>query len=85
MMKGSFPSNALLNRFPALHGLYGRFLAAIRQGDVVEFDKALADLEARLVQLNIWLMIVKVREMALSRVFKKRYAINNLLALNYIT
>lgn len=71
MMKGSFPSDSLLRRFPALHGLYSRFLAAIRQGDVVEFDKALADLEARLVQLNIWLVIVKVREMALSRVFKK--------------
>jgi hypothetical protein len=75
MMKGSFPSASLLARFPALAGLYGPFLKAIRMGDVVAFDKALTDLEGRLVQLNIWLIIVKVREIVISRVFKKRYVL----------
>jgi len=73
MMKGSFPSSDLLSRFPALQGLYGRFIQSIKQGSVVEFDKALTDLEMRLVQLNIWLLIVKVREITVSRVFKKWY------------
>lgn len=71
MMKGSFPSTDLLERFPALEGLYGRFITSIKQGNVVEFDQTLTDLEMRLVQLNIWLIIVKVREIAVSRVFKK--------------
>ncbi|KIM21018.1 hypothetical protein M408DRAFT_29880 [Serendipita vermifera MAFF 305830] len=71
MMKGSFPAASVLARFPALEDLYGRFISNIKQGNVVGFDQALVDLEARLVQLNIWLMIVKVREIAVSRVFKK--------------
>ncbi|PVG00514.1 hypothetical protein CPB86DRAFT_871814 [Serendipita vermifera] len=73
MMKGTFPSAALLARFEALEGLYGPFLKAIRTGDVVAFDQALTDLEARLVQLNVWLIIVKVREVVISRVFKKSW------------
>jgi hypothetical protein len=73
MMKGAFPTEGVLARFPALEGLYSPFISNIKQGNVVGFDQALVDLEARLVQLNIWLMIVKVREIAVSRVFKKWY------------
>jgi len=71
MMKGSFPTAGVLARFPALEGLYEPFISNIKKGSVVGFDQALVDLEARLIQLNIWLMIVKVREIAVSRVFKK--------------
>ncbi|KAG9054400.1 COP9 signalosome (CSN) subunit [Serendipita sp. 407] len=77
MMKGSFPTVRLLKRFPSLEGLYGRFLKSIREGNIVEFDRALLDLEARLVQLNIWLMIVKVREITVSRVFRKCWLVLN--------
>lgn len=76
MMKGSFPTPSVLARFPALEGLYGPFISNIKQGNVVGFDKALVDLEARLVQLNIWLMIVRIREITVSRVFKKWYVVS---------
>ncbi|KAG8831815.1 COP9 signalosome (CSN) subunit [Serendipita sp. 399] len=75
--KGSFPTPLLLRRFPALESLYDRFLKSIREGNIVEFDKALLDLEGRLVQLNIWLMIVKVREITVSRVFRKCWLVLN--------
>lgn len=71
MMKGSFPAPRLLARFPALEELYDPFIQSIRQGNIAAFDKALLELESRLVQLNIWLIIVKAREIVISRVFKK--------------
>ena len=71
MMKGSFPAPRLLARFPALEGLYGPFIQSIRQGNIAAFDKALHELESRLVQLNVWLIIVKAREIVIGRVFKK--------------
>lgn len=71
LLKGSFPSQTLLSRFPPLIGLYGPFIDAIQQGNIISFDRALDELESRLVVLGVWLIIVKAREVCLARVFKK--------------
>lgn len=73
LLKGSRPSPVLLERYPAIDGLYGPFIRAIMQGDIVAFDEALQALESRLVQLNVWIIILRMREIALRGVFKKVY------------
>jgi hypothetical protein len=73
LLKGSRPSSVLLERYPAIDGLYGPFIRAIMQGDVVAFDEALQVLESRLVQLNVWIIVLRMREIALRGVFKKVY------------
>jgi hypothetical protein len=73
LLKGSWPSPVLLERYPAIDSLYGRFVRAITQGDVVAFDEALQALESRLVQLNVWIIVLRMREIALRGVFRKVY------------
>lgn len=73
LLKGSWPSPVLLERYPAIDGLYGPFIRAIKQGDIVAFDEALQALESRLVQLNVWIIILRMREIALRGVFRKVY------------
>jgi len=73
LLKGSRPSPALLERYPGIDGLYGPFIRAIMQGDVVAFDEALQALESRLIQLNVWIIVLRMREIALRGVFKKVY------------
>jgi hypothetical protein len=73
LLKGSRPSSVLLERYPAIDGLYGPFIRATMQGDIVAFDDALQALESRLVQLNVWIIILRMREIALRGVFKKVY------------
>ena len=73
LLKGSRPSPVLLERYPAIDRLYGPFIRAIMQGDVVAFDEALQALEGRLVQLNVWIIVLRMREIAVRGVFKKVY------------
>lgn len=76
LVKGSRPSPLLLERYPAIDRLYGPFIRAIMQGDIVAFDEALQILEGRLVQLNVWIIVLRMREIALRGVFKKVYVYN---------
>lgn len=46
------------------------------QGDIVAYDEALQALETRLVQLNVWIIILRMREIALRGVFRKVYVYN---------
>lgn len=54
-----------------MDSLYGPFIRAIMQGDIVAFDESLQALESRLVQLNVWIIILRMREIALRGVFRK--------------
>ena len=76
LLKGSRPSPVLLERYPSIDRLYGPFIRAIMQGDIVAYDEALQALETRLVQLNVWIIILRMREIALRGVFRKVYVYN---------
>jgi hypothetical protein len=69
----------LLNRFPVLRDLYSPFISAIRAGDVSAYDRALEKDERRLVDLNIWLVLEKARELALRGLFRKVYVFRSFL------
>jgi len=62
-----------MNRFPVLQELYSPFISAIRVGDLSAYDKALDSQERRLVDLSIWLVLEKARELCLRGLFRKVY------------
>ena len=62
-----------MNRFPVLQELYSPFISAIRVGDLSAYDKALDRHERRLVDLSIWLVLEKARELCLRGLFRKVY------------
>ena len=43
---GLFPSPQLFQRYPRIHRLYGKFIDAIRFGDVKAYDRALERLQS---------------------------------------
>ena len=71
ILRGHLPSSELLKRFPTLQEIYQPFLDAIRKSDVEAYDAALTTMEHRLLELNVWLILEKARELALRGLFRK--------------
>ena len=65
------PTPALLKAYPALENLYSEFLFAIRKGDIEAYDKALLRLERPLIDLNLYLMLEKARELCIRGLFRR--------------
>ncbi|KAJ7194545.1 hypothetical protein GGX14DRAFT_700889 [Mycena pura] len=71
ILRGHLPTDELLRRFPLLADLFVPFIAAIRAGDLAAFDRALAQREARLIDLNLLLTLEKARELCLRGLFRR--------------
>ncbi|KAF8632316.1 hypothetical protein AX15_001939 [Amanita polypyramis BW_CC] len=71
ILKGHLPSEELLNRFPILRNIFTPFISAIRKGDLAAFDKALESNERRLVELSLWLIVEKTRELCMRGLFRR--------------
>lgn len=65
------PSAELLTAYPALDDLYSQFIAAIRKGDIEAYDNALLRLERPLIDLNLYLMLEKARELCIRGLFRR--------------
>ncbi|CAG8447358.1 5393_t:CDS:10 [Acaulospora morrowiae] len=77
LIRGVLPSREILSRYPRLNKLYKPFVDAIRDGNVKNFDDALAKNEMKLVSQNTFLTVELAREIAMRVLFKKVYLINN--------
>jgi hypothetical protein len=71
LLNGSFPSEALLSLHPRLAELYRPFIAAIKSGDVAEYDERLEWAQPRLVGMGAYLTVERAREGCLRMLFKK--------------
>ncbi|VDB95834.1 unnamed protein product [Peniophora sp. CBMAI 1063] len=71
LFRGHMPSAALLTAYPALENLYSQFLTAICKGDIESYDKALVRLERPLIDLNLYLMLEKARELCIRGLFRR--------------
>ena len=71
MFRGHLPSKELLQRFPVLEDLYSPFINAIRTGDIRSYDASLDRFERRLVDLSLWLTLVKARELCIRGLFRR--------------
>jgi hypothetical protein len=58
-------------RFPVLQDIFAPFITAIRRGDIAAFDRALAERETRLLELNLWLTLERARELCLRGLFRR--------------
>jgi hypothetical protein len=73
LLRGSFPSTPLLDAHPRLRDVYGPFIAAIRHGDIEEYDERLEWAQARLVSMSTYLAIERAREGCLRVLFRKAW------------
>ncbi|KAJ3184899.1 COP9 signalosome (CSN) subunit [Gaertneriomyces sp. JEL0708] len=73
---GILPQNALLERYPALHHLYGNFVLAIRRGDVKLYDDSLLNLQTELVNHGTYLTVERTRSLAVRMLFKRVWLAN---------
>ena len=71
ILKGHLPSEELLDRFPVLRDLFIPFISAIQKGDLAAFDGALESHERRLVELSLWLIVEKTRELCMRGLFRR--------------
>ncbi|KAJ7819033.1 hypothetical protein B0H14DRAFT_3738145 [Mycena olivaceomarginata] len=73
ILHGHLPSDEVMHRFPILADIFADifvlFIAAIRMGDIAGLDRALAQREARLNELNLLLTLEKARELCLRELF----------------
>lgn len=71
LLRGSLPSDHLLDKFPSLSP-YASFITALRQGDVKSFDRALTDpaIERWLVKRGTFIAIERAREATLRTLLK---------------
>lgn len=70
---GSFPSPRLLASHPRLHELFTPFIAAIKSGNVREYDERLEWAQPRLVGMSVYLVVERAREGCLRMLYKKAY------------
>jgi len=77
LLRGILPTPLLLRRFPRLRLLYDPFVDAVRRGDVKAFDAALTWAEMRLVDMGVFLIVERAREVCLSRLFWRTWVISN--------
>lgn len=71
LLRGSFPSQALLELYPRLQEVYQPFIEAIRSGNVREYDERLEWAQPRLVGMSTYLAVERAREGCLRMLFKK--------------
>lgn len=77
---GLFPSPRLFAQYPKIENLYGKFISAIRVGDVKAYDRALeklqsgeiaessldgAEVEGMGVDVGVWMALERGREVCL--------------------
>lgn len=53
-------------------------MQAMQRGDVGAFDDALQRLESRLVSIGVWIIVIRLREVALRGVFKKVFVFSHM-------
>jgi len=75
ILRGHLPSTELLDRFPTLRTPFLPFVNALQVGDIYAYDRALEEKEAKLVDLNLWLILEKAREHCLRSLFRKVYVV----------
>ena len=73
MLRASLPSPDLLAQHPRLQLLFSPFIAAIKSGNVKQYDEKLEWAQPRLVGMSIYLMVERAREGCLRVLFKKAY------------
>ncbi|RXK35350.1 COP9 signalosome complex subunit 12 [Tremella mesenterica] len=73
LLRGSFPSPQLLDEHPRLSEVYSPFVAAIKSGNVKEYDERLEWAQPRLVSLSTYLVVERAREGCLRVLFKKAW------------
>lgn len=73
ILRGHLPSEELLSRFPIVDEIYGPFIVALRKADVKGYDEALDKWERQLLELNVWLVFERARELVLRGLFRRVY------------
>jgi hypothetical protein len=71
LLRGLFPSRALLARYPRLDETFTPFIESIKSGDVREYDERLEWAQPRLVGMSVYLVVERAREGCLRGLFKK--------------
>ncbi|KAK1921566.1 hypothetical protein DB88DRAFT_506415 [Papiliotrema laurentii] len=73
LLRGSFPTTALLSLHPRLEELYTPFIEAIKSGNVAAYDQALEWAQPRLVGMSVYLVVERAREGCLRMLFKRAW------------
>ncbi|RSH92177.1 COP9 signalosome (CSN) subunit [Saitozyma podzolica] len=73
LLRGLFPSRALLARYPRLDETFTPFIESIKSGDVREYDERLEWAQPRLVGMSVYLVVERAREGCLRGLFKKAW------------
>ncbi|RUS18293.1 hypothetical protein BC937DRAFT_88954, partial [Endogone sp. FLAS-F59071] len=71
LVRGVLPSRALLDRHPRLRDLYAPLVAAMRAGNVLEFDRGLVRGERALIARGTYLTVENARVIVLRMLFRK--------------
>ncbi len=76
LLHGLLPSPALLALYPRLELLFTPFIAAIKSGNVREYDERLEWAQPRLVGMSSYLVVERAREGCLRMLFKKAWVLS---------
>lgn len=71
LLRGSRPSDKLLQRQPAHRALFLPFIVAMKEGNVRSYDAQLEREEKRLMERGTWLVVERAREVCVRRLLKK--------------
>jgi len=77
ILRGHLPSQELLDRFPDLNEVYGPFVGAIRKADIKAYDVALYKWEKKLLELNVWLVFERARELVMRGLFRRVWVVSD--------
>ncbi|KAL0089350.1 hypothetical protein J3Q64DRAFT_1808624 [Phycomyces blakesleeanus] len=75
LMHGVVPKPEALARFPRLEQLYGPLTAAMKRGNVREFDECLVTSEQELIRQGTYLAVEKAQSIAMRQLFRKVFII----------
>ena len=73
ILRGHLPSRDLLNRFPVLSEVYSPFIEALKRSDIKAYDLALYKWERKLLEMNVWLVFERARELVMRGLFRRVY------------
>ena len=71
ILRGHLPSQELLDRFPLLAEIYSPFIKSLKKSDIKEYDRALYQWEKRLLDLNVWMVVERARELVMRGLFRR--------------
>ena len=71
LLRGHLPSRELLERFPVLSEVYSPFIDALRKSDIKAYDLALYKWERKLLEMNVWLVFERARELVMRGLFRR--------------